>query len=232
MLAFFAAILTCSCVPAFGEEIASLDISALPPPPPILAERIESGRVTFEFGDRDPSLESTQGPRVSAETRYRIAYHFQSHSSWRIRGGKIVIRVRFSQVRWEPNHVIWFRAKPRIEGFWDDRLVRHEFDHVEISDDRRIEALFRRRLKELVVIQRPHNLGARIREADVDKIIEDTVREIFDEVSELVAIRYKELDRVTRHGQLPLPPDDELSWRKSDAVTRRVNAASDTRSVQ
>ncbi|WP_146533894.1 hypothetical protein [Rubripirellula reticaptiva] len=192
-----------------------IKVSSLPQPPEKIAAWIKLGNVTFESGTRPPSRESADGPRITGETRYRLIYHFRSQSDWRVRGSQIVIRVRFKDVRWQTSHVIWFENRPDADGFWDNQLVRHEFDHVEISTDPRIEKLFRSRLKDTSVIQRPIQPGIRIREADVDKIVEDTVRKMFDEISELVEIRYKELDRITNHGQLPLPPDNEIPWRNT-----------------
>ncbi|MGB7324340.1 MAG: hypothetical protein WBD31_05675 [Rubripirellula sp.] len=200
---------------AGSAEITPIKVSSLPKPPEKIAAWIKQGNVSFESGTRPPSRQSSGGPRITGETRYRLIYHFRSKSDWRVLGSKIVIRVRFRDVRWQTSHVIWFENRPNTDGFWDNQLVRHEFDHVEISTDPRIEKLFRSRLRDTTVIERLIQPGVRIRESDVDKIVEDAVREMFDEISELVEIRYKELDRLTKHGQLPLPPDEEIPWRNT-----------------
>lgn len=175
--------------------------------PEEIAALIEGGNVTFESGDRDPSREPIDGPRIAAETRYRTAYHFESHSDWNLRRGSLRIRVRFKQVRWSVSHVIWFRSPPSFDGFWDNRLVRHEFDHARISTDPRIEKLFRDRLEKLRWIRRDIAPGDSVSDSEVDAIVEETVETIFNEVQDLVTIRYRELDRITRHGVLPLPVD-------------------------
>ena len=47
--------------------------------------------------------------------------------------------------------------------------------------------------------------------AKVDRLIDQHVAEVFQRVSQLVEIRYQELDRLTLHGQLPVPPDSSLN---------------------
>ncbi|WP_145169070.1 hypothetical protein [Rubripirellula lacrimiformis] len=215
-MAVFIGVAACVSGAVWGQDSADiakpspLAISSLPTPPADLGTLIEQGAVTFESGDRDQSLESANGPRVSAETRYRIEYHFRSNAKWDLRGGQLTVRIQFRDIRWGVHHVIWFRRLPETDSFWDNPLVQHEFDHVRISSDPRFRDSFRKRLRANSVVLQDVSSSQRVDDAMVDKIVEQTAKDVFESLSELVAIRYAELDRVTRHGRLPLPSDHGL----------------------
>ncbi len=189
------------------SEVSGIQISRLGPPPTDFDALIESGNVSFDSGDRDPSLEPKEGPGVAAETHYRIAYHFKSHSHWTLRQNRLTIRMRFRDVQWDPSHRIWFRQTPSLVDFWNQPLVRHEFDHVRISSDPRFKQLFVERLNETSVIRHDLDANQKATETLIDELVEAEVARIFGEVSSLIAIRYKELDRVTDHGRTRLPED-------------------------
>lgn len=200
-------------LPVLAEQPSSIDPAEFPNPPAEIAAWIESGRVTWEAGPRDESLESPGRPRMAAETRYRIAYHYRTRLRWTVASeGKrtAVIRVRFENVSLEPSHVIWFRERPEVQGFWENPLVLHELDHLQISSDHRLSKLFAERLREQPVLRIAVTDQDIVNRDFVDRKVDEHVAGLFQEISDLIAIRYQELDRLTNHGRKPLPADFHL----------------------
>ncbi len=87
----------------------------------------------------------------------------------------------------------------------------HELDHLRISSDPRIKNRFEQRLREESVLVRAINNGDVVNQNLVSQLVKEHVVEIFQEYSDLIAIRYKELDRITNHGQRPVPADSEIA---------------------
>lgn len=212
-MSFVGLCLACSQIPLAAQNPSPFVLSSLPPPPPAIAELIKAGQVTFEAGERQSRAEPPTGPRIIAETQYKIAYNFNSRTRWKVDRSRrrVVITIRFRDIRWQPTHRIWFQNKPATADFWKDRLVLHEFDHVRISTDPRVGERFRSILRNKGSITSVLSRGDVVNREFVDRIVESYVSEVFSEVSDLVAIRYKELDRVTSHGQDDLPPDSSLA---------------------
>lgn len=197
----------------------SIDLESLPPPPNALATLIDSGAVTMTAGgDARPKSDDNRyvdQPNIVAETHYRITYQFTSRARWVLRGNRLTIRAKFSDVRLKSTHTIWFHDLPQRDSFWDVAVVRHEFDHVRISSDSRHEKMFRELLSQYSIITRTVDSRQPISDASVDKMVEAMVAEQFQKVSELIEIRYQELDRVTNHGLRPIPDDSPINdWIK------------------
>lgn len=192
----------------------SIELESLPPPPKPLATLIDSGAVTMVTGvDARPKRGDEKyidQPNIVAETHYRIAYQFASQARWVLRGNRLTVQVRFDDVRLERTHVIWFRDRPTRDDFWNVDIVRHEFDHVRISNDPRHEKMFHELLKRNAVITQIADSRQPISEAAVDQIVAAMVAKQFEKVSELIEIRYQELDRVTSHGLRPIPDDSPI----------------------
>jgi hypothetical protein len=197
-----------------AQEAEPLPLELVPPPPTEMADLVQAADVRFEFGPEDSPKRITDNSPMAAETSYKIAFEYQSKLNWKVVGNQVVVWVRIKDIDWNPSHVVWFRRAPDSERFWDNPLVRHEFDHVRISTDPRLEAAFRKRVDELKIIRFPKSeLGQR----SLEQASKDTLREeltsIFKDISALAEIRYRELDRVTRHGREPLPSDaDQTVW--------------------
>ncbi len=100
-----------------------------------------------------------------------------------------------------------FEVRPLLMAFGTTDWSDTNSIMSRISTDPRIEKLFRDRLEKLRWIRRDIAPGDSVSDSEVDAIVEETVETIFNEVQDLVTIRYRELDRITRHGVLPLPVD-------------------------
>jgi hypothetical protein len=222
--------LCCSVCFAVAEKPTPIKLSDLPEPPAEIRELIEAGQVTLEAGEREASQTPQTGPRITAETNYRITYNYKTRSRWKVdsQNRRVVITVRFRDIEWQPTHRIWFQKRPDTEDFWSNRLVLHEFDHVRISSDHRVAERFEQLLRSKGSITQSLSVDDIVDRAFVDRLVDEHVVEMFSEISDLVSIRYKELDRVTSHGLNPLPKDSSLSGLLRPSASEATNPRSNT----
>ncbi len=227
VLGFAVALLTDSSVVA--QQPRKLLMSNLPEPPRQLKKLLVAGEVTFEVGPRV----SAGDPLVIGETHYVISYRYNSEAKWRLsrdaQGARVlVIDAGFNRVRWKPRHVIWLRDKPAAGEFWSDSVLLHEFDHVRISTDPRVAKRFAELLRQRRVIRHLLQPGEVAGRELTDKLVERQARAVFDELTELIAIRYRELDRETSHGRTPVPSDSKLyELLRPEAVSRTLGEGRD-----
>ncbi|MDV6032327.1 MAG: hypothetical protein F9B45_20020 [Phycisphaera sp. RhM] len=210
--------------PDRGEErddrSVEIRLDDLPKPAPEIAALIRHGTVRLITGGQPTSDAAALpvGQRLAGETRFTFRYRYDSRAQWQIENRRnalsqtmVSIRVRFRSIKLISTHDVWLRSPPSADQFWDDRVVRHEFDHVRISSDPRIEKHFLDAAKELEVMRVPLSsvagLGGKIDNAKVQALIETGMKQAMNNTTDYVRIRYRELDRLTRHGMLPLPDD-------------------------
>ncbi|OYP34417.1 hypothetical protein [Rhodopirellula sp. MGV] len=209
------------------QETQPISLDQFPPPPADLEQLIRRGNVRLITGGEPKSELSNldANSQLAGETRFHFNYRYQSNARWRVfrnRGAatssnttadnkSVRIDVRFHSINLEQTHEIWLRQVPPSNSFWKHPVVRHEFDHVQISSDERIENYFRDGVKSArrftVPLAEVANEQGRVDDAKVRQQIERKLQELLHETSELVRVRYLELDRVTRHGIRPLPND-------------------------
>ncbi len=216
---------------AFGDEpspipldedpdLKEIPISELPEPSARVAELIRRGNVQFVYGKR-PSVGHTfpaarDGSRrtLAAMTQYRMNYDFRSRNKWHFeqKGSEreVLIRVVFENVRLLGSHTVWFRERPEREGFWESRLVQHELDHVRISTDLGLEKFFKRELDKSSPLRRSFSLSDELTSETINPVVNEHVAVIFKQISELIDVRYQELDRVTDHGLEGFPTQKSI----------------------
>ncbi len=180
-----------------------IELAQLPAPPSEIAELLRRANVQFTYGAQEmPSATSmTSGRRHDALTDYKLTYRYQTQDRLQVAGNRqeVVTTYRAGSAKLANKHVVWFRKLPEFETFWTNRLVLHELDHVIISSDPRLEKRLRELLSAVELPSRPAN-----------QVVKDRAEECFQQVSSLVAIRYKELDRLTNHGSINLPEGSSL----------------------
>jgi len=178
--------------------------------------------------------------RFDGETQFRLSYTFNSRCRWNLirepnkpdTVRRLAIRVRFQRIELRVAHQIWLRELPDLEKFWNHPLVRHELDHVRISGDPRIKKMFEaavRRHERIELSQvesepfiaigyRKFNASSRrgtllnyLSSDDAKPFVKQAVQSEFERIVQLLEIRYAELDRITEHGQLPVPKAGPLA---------------------
>ncbi|MFK8114828.1 MAG: hypothetical protein AB8B91_21685 [Rubripirellula sp.] len=209
-------LLTFAPLSLYGDPPIELD--ELPSPPREIRKLIQSANVTMESGeanDRDPKL--------AGLTDYKIQFQYGVRPKWHLdsTGTRLRISTRYFKVDWSQSHKIWLRKKPPTDQFWSSELVLHEFDHVRISSDPRFKAMFETRLRKSTSLTREVSENDKVNRALIDTLIDEHVNGVFKDVTDLISIRYKELDRVTNHGRRPIPEDSEMAeyFRELDEAT-------------
>ncbi|QEF99946.1 hypothetical protein Mal15_40130 [Stieleria maiorica] len=204
------------------DESIEIRLDELPKPPTEFAKLIHSGAVRLITGGQPTSDPDSlpAGRRLAGETRFTFRYRYDSRARWQVETrlsgaalgqAMVLVRVRFRSLQLITTHEVWIRDPPPSDQFWDNRVVRHEFDHVRISSDPRIEKHFLDAAKEMEQMRVPLSsvagagAGGRVENAKVQALIEAGMKQALDDTTDLVRVRYRELDRLTEHGMLPLP---------------------------
>lgn len=219
-------LLVSSC---FGEDVSnsnqpapvheSIDLSVLPASPPEIAQLIESAKVKFVTGPRRDALRLGRlhsptlrdGRPVAGVTEYRFGYHFRSEHRWQTSPSSnskkklLIINVQYPELEVNCDHTIWLAEQPQAEGFWNDRVLLHELDHVRLSSDPMLAKRFAEKVREKTVFTIELDADAVLKSEQINDIVDRHVRECFDQIADLISVRYKELDRMTDHGIVPFP---------------------------
>lgn len=217
--------------PSLGGEAnaasRSIKLAELPQPPPELATLIRTGEVELVSGGRPMSQPNTMplNGQLAGETRFKFRYRYDSRARWTIQRNSgtrsksdpiVRVNVRFRSIKLLATHQVWLRNVPQADNFWNDRVVQHEFDHVRISSDPRVAELFYGKAKKLqtmeVLLSKVKGRDGRVDNRRVQQLIENRMQEVLNTTTDLVRIRYRELDRLTRHGLKPIPEDADFSY--------------------
>ena len=181
------------------------------PPPPGAPADIRDGRplavdVHWVTGPAGPDWRLGPTRPMDGRTAYRIDIDYRLRFRWRWRANRLWVRPAFTRLLYRIDHEVWLRSVPGPEQFWKDPIVCHEMDHVRISADPRWE----KQLRESVE-PRWHEAASReeVPPGGVDEFVaawcERWFADRLADVESSIDFRYRELDRATRHGTLPLP---------------------------
>lgn len=217
--------------PAAEKDEREIALADLPVPPKVIQGLIKRGTFRFLTGGQPQSSLRTLNSRgrLAGETRFKFRYRYDSRARWsfdrssvnpRGQSSLVNILVRFRTLKLFASHDVWLRDVPDEEAFWSDRVVLHEFDHVRISSDPRVEKLFYDAARKLERFQVPYakvaGRGGAIDGRLVQQLIEERMKEVLTRTSDMVRIRYRELDRVTEHGLRPIPEASDFSYPASE----------------
>lgn len=159
------------------------------------------------------------GGKLAGETRFTFRYEYNCHLKWfqsrrASEEPQVRIRVRFRKLKFIISHDIWLRQPPPPDRFWTDPVVRHEMDHVRISSDQRVERQFLDQANKISSFEVPLSTVADarglVKEPAIRAAVDQQLQAVLRNATEYVDIRYRELDRLTRHGLRALPPKSQL----------------------
>ncbi|TWU45978.1 hypothetical protein Q31b_11550 [Novipirellula aureliae] len=207
-----------------APRLEPIDLSTLPESSAEIAKLIESAQVQFVIGPRQDSVRSERfrtstlpnGRPVAGVTEYRFGYHFRSSHRWKTSRGSnpkmktVTARVEYRDLGVRYEHTIWLAKKPNPDDFWSDRVLLHELDHVRLSSDPMLERRFIEKVLEKTVFTIHLEANASLKAAQINELVDRHVKECFEQIGELIAVRYKELDRITNHGISSFPNGSSL----------------------
>ena len=171
--------------------------------PPYFKQLIETGNVEFEFYDPSKTRREHLGhTEFNVHVRHRSSFQY----SWTVRRGvrHVSIRVAVSDISHDITHTITLPERLDSDRRWNDRLVRHEFDHVAITCDPRVLILIAHLYDGVDRIDREVPAGAKIDNRFVENLINEQITLRLHAVIEAVRANQELLDRVTRHGTRPI----------------------------
>ncbi len=168
--------------------------------PPHFQHLIETGNVKFEF--YDPSKTRREFPGHTAfnlHVRHRSSFKYSWTNGRGVR--QLTIRIAVSGVSPRLKHTITLPDRLDSDRRWNDRLVRHEFDHVAITCDPRVLMLIAHLYDGVTRIEREVPAGERIDNRFVEKLVNERVASRLHAVVEAVKANQDLLDEVTHHGR-------------------------------
>lgn len=174
------------------------------PPPPYFKQLIDGGSVTFEFYDPQRTPREFPG---RTDYSFDVQHHYTLQSDERRRGRVVVLTIRPTvQVKsYQITHTVRLPQELDSPARWDHFLMKHELDHVAISSDPRLRMLTEHLYHTLDVVRREVRLGERIDHALRINFVEEELAARRNAVTELLAENYRLLDKVSRHGNAPIP---------------------------
>lgn len=181
----------------------------LPQPPAELVELVELGQVEFRFYDAEK-----QSRRFTGETRlalrYNLKYSYQARVTGSGRRRRLVVKLEHQPTKFSYQHQILLPLSHGVDSLYSLPLVLHELDHVKIGIDPRYPALFDQWLVEQTKVL-TLTWGVDSRTEDVKSLVQEAMQteaeKCFDKLLQLMQVRQRDLDRITRHGLDPLPVD-------------------------
>ena len=208
--------------PQSRQQASETLTATLPAPPEAIAKLIADGKVVFDFYDQRQHKFDFAG-----ETTFDFRYEYRCTTRFRVidqpvgdsgqeksEGKALEVLLHYDEVSLKISHRMRLPERMVNDDFFDQRLVKHEFDHVAISADPRLPRLLIEMLKDrnskliVPISQQDVDLRDRQRYAKAaSAAAKEETAKVFEDFVSLVRIRYKELDRVTRHGIDPLTPE-------------------------
>jgi hypothetical protein len=197
----------------WAESPAIFELAELPVPTKELLDLINRTPVRWESGVRSEEDQPSENPKLAGETKYVVRYSYACRKTWSVdkSTAELRISVRYLRIVWKSTHRIWLENRPANENFWSDKIVLHELDHLRISSDPRHGERFAQRLIDKSLIVQDVDQDNVVNQEYVDQVVGDHVEKIFRDQTDLIQIRYQELDRVSNHGQRQVPPDSPIA---------------------
>ena len=171
--------------------------------PPYFKRLIEAGSVEFEFYDAEKTRREHLGhTQFNLNVRHRSSFQF----GWTVRRGvrHLTIRATISDISPRLTHTITLPKWLDSDRRWNDRLVKHEFDHVAISCDPRVLMLVKHLYDGVDTINQTVPQETRIDKRFAGKLISEQLTSRLTAVIEALKANQNLLDEISRHGVRPI----------------------------
>lgn len=164
---------------------------------------IEAGKVEFEFYDPQKTRRETLGhTQFDLHVRHRSSFQF----GWTVGRGvrNLTIRATLSDISPNLTHLITLPERLDSDRRWNDRLLKHEFDHVAVSCDPRVMMLVEHLYERIDRIDRNVPSDTRVDNRFVEKIVNEQAASRLKAVIEAIKANQNLLDDVSLHGVRPI----------------------------
>lgn len=180
-----------------GVHAAAADV------PPYFKRLIEAGNVEFKFYDpRETPREHLGHTESKLHVRHRSSFQFDWTDGRGVR--HLTIRTTISKISPRLTHAITLPEWLNSDRRWNDRLLKHEFDHVAISCDPRVLMLVEHLYNGVDAIHRTVPARTRIDNSFVGELVNEQLALRLEAMIEAMQANQNLLDEVTRHGLRPL----------------------------
>lgn len=182
----------------------------LPPdPPPQMEALVTAGQVTIEYVTDPEFVEQDRGNcAFQLEFARTFKYHFQTIR----RSRKSLVKITMTSI--DPtvtvSHAIRMPAPYARPKPWENRLLRHEFDHVAVGCDPRAKLLLKHLVRQLPPIEHPLQVGETADAVLCEKLINLELDRREDAVTEVIRQSNRLLDELSRHGEINIPERAEF----------------------
>jgi hypothetical protein len=175
------------------------------PVPAYFRELIEAGNVEFDFYDPKTDFRRYRGfTEFKLSVRNHYAYTYRCDRTRRGGRWQVTIRPTIQDLTCRVAHLVHLPKYLDSDRRWDDRLVKHEFDHVAISVDPRVKMLTEHLLRSMRTIRVDVPRGTAIDDPFIRATIDKEIDKRVDAVYELLADNQEFLDEITEHGAKPI----------------------------
>jgi hypothetical protein len=171
--------------------------------PPLMQKLAKTGNVEFVLHNSVVTSLGTPGCTrydvvVDSQYRYDVAW------AWQGAQRRVTIKPTVLSVIVRMKHRIEVPEGLNDEHLWDERLVRHEFDHVTVSADPRIEPLISYLIHQVPTIVRVVDADQPAADPWCRRLIDAEVVKRREALLSLLQKNYDLLDAVTVHGLKPI----------------------------
>ncbi len=177
----------------------------LPPEaPPEMAALVQAGQVTIEYVS-DPEFVEKDNGNCAFQLEFARTFKYRFETTRRNRQPVLKVTLTSIDPTITVTHAIrmpvqYARPKP-----WENRLLRHEFDHVAVSSDPRPKLLLKYLVRRLPPFEHALQPGETADATLCEKLINLELDRREDAVTEVIRQNNRLLDDLSRHGEIGVP---------------------------
>ena len=189
---------------AFTSQVATAG-----DPPAEVRPRLAAGNVAFEFYDPNAVRRNWPGMTLFVvEARRRFTYRYRTDQRGETQ--MVSIDVTHTENTFQIRHRIQLPERYDRDDKWRQPLVLHELDHVAISTHPRLALLADSLTRSVRVVKKSLPVGEELNDERIGELINEAINAKTGDLDDLVQFNYDLLDRLTDHGEKPLPDRDEF----------------------
>jgi hypothetical protein len=179
--------------------------------PGAFARLIDAGQVTLTTNDAMLRRYEKSALTVFLfKTQHRMVYRYQRVSNDDEGNQRFRVSCSFRNPQFSMSHTIVMPSGFRTTDAWKSTLLKHEFDHVALTTDPRVEKIARVILWQSDQWIETIPAGLRIDELQIETVAEQRFADRRDNFEKSLQNVYDQLDDVSRMGQSAIPNRKEF----------------------